>query len=149
MAVGMVLTILATFPLLSRKPSLGSPQWVFTMLAIFSATLAVTWHSHYHMATVLIPFLLYALGQDFIPENLVFSWAVVTPLILMGMMIVDLVATLSQSTSPTWLIYLVPLSGFALNLILLASLNHTIQKSNERFLSADGKIALISPKETE
>jgi hypothetical protein len=119
--LGMVLTILALYSLIKQIPPLGSPLWVITMLGVFSATLAITWHAHQHMAMVLIPFLLYASLYKLLPEKTLFSWTIVTPVVWIGMAIVG--------TSFTG--FAVAFSGFALNLFILFS---TMQFTNNCYL---------------
>ena len=119
-SLGMVLTVLALFFLIKQIPPLGSPSWVITMLGAFSATLAITWHAHQHMSMVLIPFLVYASLNKLLPEKTIFSWAIVTQVVLFGMAIVG--------TSTNNSVMVVAFSGFALNLVILFS---TIQISNQ------------------
>jgi len=119
--LGMVLTILALYFLIKQNPPLGSPSWVITMLGVFSATLAITWHAHQHMAMVLIPFLVYASLHKLLPEKILFSWAIVTPVVWIGMAI--------GGASFTGLA--VAFSGFALNLVILFS---TMQFTNNCYL---------------
>lgn len=119
--VGMVLTIVIVCVLIRSKPSFGSSVWIITMAAILSATLAVTWHSHYHMAVVLIPFLIYASKFKLLPEKVVFSWVVVTPLLLLGFQLTAiLVFLIGKHTIPDFG-YLVAISGFCLNLLIMIS----------------------------
>lgn len=56
------------------------PSLVIPLFGIFSATLAITWHSHIHMAMILIPFFFVLLEQDIFPVKLFKAW-VVTPYI--------------------------------------------------------------------
>jgi len=56
--IGSVITILAVLPIMRRFPISASSECVITITGVFSATLAVTWHSHHHMALVLIPLLI-------------------------------------------------------------------------------------------
>ena len=84
--LGMVLTILAVYVLIRRNPPFGSPAWVMTMLGIFSATLAITWHAHAHMAMILIPFLMYASINKLLPNKLIFLWGITS----FGIHIIDL-----------------------------------------------------------
>jgi len=108
--LGMVLTILALYFLIKQNPPLGSPSWVITMLGVFSATLAITWHAHQHMAMVLIPFLVYASLYKLLPEKILFSWAIATPVVWFVMAIGGVFTDL-----------LIAFSGFALNLVILFS----------------------------
>lgn len=88
--LGMVLTILAIYFLAKNNYLYGTSHWVITILGIFSATLAITWHSHYHMAVVLIPFLIYCSLSQMLTKKVVLFWAIVTPAILIVMNIIAL-----------------------------------------------------------
>jgi len=96
---GMAATLLGVILLVKRMPPYGSPGWIVAILGVFCATLAVTWHAHYHMAMVIIPLLLFALAQQWVSRKLVFYWVVVTPLAMFLMMIVSLVAMLISGIS--------------------------------------------------
>jgi len=129
--LGMALTILAVYFLIKKNPSFGSPQWVMSMLGVFSATLALTWHSHYHMAMVLIPFLIFVSVYQLLPQKILFSWAIITPVVLLGIMIVDLFfRVLTRSNSMNYdVLILAAFSGFILNIVVLIS---TLRFSNNQ-----------------
>lgn len=57
--VGMVITFIIWFKLSRKLYPEDSDGWVLNFGAIFSASLAFTWHSHIHMGMVLIPFLIF------------------------------------------------------------------------------------------
>jgi hypothetical protein len=119
--LGMVLTILALYFLIKQNPTPGSPSWVMTMLGVFSATIAITWHAHQHMAMVLIPFLIYALQKKLLPEKIVFAWVVVTPIVWIVM----------GTSGAVFSDLAVAISGFALNLVILFS---TMQFTKNNYL---------------
>jgi len=56
-ALGITATVSAVYMIVKHTPHNGSPQWVLGVLGVFTATMLVTWHSHHHMALVLIPLL--------------------------------------------------------------------------------------------
>lgn len=121
--LGIFLTILAVYFLVKKNPPFGSPPWVMTMLGVFSATIAITWHSHFHMAMVLIPILVYVSLYQLLPQKILFSWAIVTPVVLVGMWIVGvffLILTKSNEINYEW-ISVTAFSGFILNLLILFS----------------------------
>jgi hypothetical protein len=131
--LGMVITILAVFFLIKRNPNYGSPKWVLTMLGVFSATLAITWHSHYYMAMVLIPFLIYASINKMLPEKIIFLWGIVTPVVLFGMLIVDLLVLLiAKINVANYVQMVIAFSGFILNLAIIISVT---QLTNDRTLN--------------
>ena len=130
--LGMVLTLLAVYFLVKQRPPFGSPQWVMAMLGVFSATLAITWHSHYHMAMVLIPFLIYASLYKLLPEKIIFLWGIVTPVALFGMLIIDLlVLVLTKINTTNYNGMVIAFSGFILNLVIFIS---TMRFANNRNL---------------
>lgn len=121
--LGMVLTILAVYIPLKPNPEFGSTRWVMSMLGIFSATLAVTWHSHYHMAIVLIPFLIYLSLHQLLSQNMLFLWSIATPVLLFGVGVVNVffqVVTRCNSMDYDVLI-VTAFSGFILNIVVFIS----------------------------
>jgi hypothetical protein len=120
--LGMVLTIVAVYFLIKHNPPFGSSQWIMVILGVFSATLAITWHSHYHMAMVLIPFLIHASIYKLLPEKIIFFWAVVTPAAWFGMLIIDLfVLVVTKMNTPNYEQMIIALSGLIGNLVILIS----------------------------
>ena len=120
---GMILTILTLYCLLNKISPFGSPSWVTTMLGVFSATLAVTWHAHQHMAMVLIPFLVYASLNKLLPDKILFLWAIGTQLVVYFGIALGVLLTF-QSITKNFLDYLqmvIAFSGFVLNLVILFS----------------------------
>ena len=118
--LGMVLTILAVYFLIKKNPPFGSPPWVMSMMGVFSATIAVTWHSHYHMAMVLIPFLVYVSVYELLPQKILFSWAIITPIVLLGIMVVDLFfqVVIRGNSMNYHVTIMTAFSGFILNIIV-------------------------------
>ncbi|MCJ7519560.1 MAG: glycosyltransferase 87 family protein [Anaerolineaceae bacterium] len=130
--LGMVLTIVAVYFLIKKRPPFGSPPWIMAMLGVFSATLAITWHSHYHMAMVLIPFLIYASLYKLLPEKIIFLWGIVTPVALFCMLIIDvLVLVLTKINITNYNGMVIAFSGFILNLVIFIS---AMQFTNNRNL---------------
>jgi hypothetical protein len=117
---GMVLTIPALYFLINQDPPLGSPSWVIMMLGVFSANLAFTWHTHQHMAMILIPFLIYASINSLISDKVLFLWATITQVLWFGMMTI--------SATDNNLIMAVAISGFALNILIFISTLKTVNK---------------------
>jgi len=132
--LGMFLTILAVYFLIKKNPTFGSPQWVMTMLGVFSATLSLTWHSHYHMAMVLIPFLIYVSSNQLLHQKYLFLWAIGTPVIVLGMMIVNIftLVALKRSCMNYDVLIVTAFSGLILDLVVLFSTLSTA--SNQKLL---------------
>ena len=130
--LGMVLTLLAVYFLVKQRPPFGSPKWVMAMLGVFSATLAITWHSHYHMAMVLIPFLVYVSIFKLLPEKIIYLWATVASVAWFGVAVIGLSVlffTGIYEYSYPWMA--AAFSGFILNLVILIS---TMRFTNNRNL---------------
>jgi len=120
--LGIILTILAVYFLINHNPHFGSPSWVLSILGVFSATIAITWHAHYYMAMVLIPFLIYAQEYKLLPQKIIFLWAIVTPVVMFGMDIIglfDYFITKIGIIEYKWMV--VTFSGFIMNLVILYS----------------------------
>jgi len=128
-ASGVGFTLFLVTLLIKAKPRFGSAEWVISMAAVFSATLAATWHSHYHMALVLIPFVIYAYQFDIISKKILFAWATSTSLIFLLFFVVTIFVLAITKFSLPGLEYLVATSGFALNLLVFHSFfQHLHQK---------------------
>lgn len=140
--MGIVLTTLTVFFLIKQCPPYGRPSWVLIMLGVFAATLAITWHSHAHMAMVMIPFLVYVSLHKLLPEKIIFLWVLITPvswivIILMG-------SFLRNSDTFSILEYqgmVIALSGFIGNLAILVS---TVLNVNSRKLKLELKSEGVS-----
>lgn len=55
--------------------------FLLIMLATFAATGLATWHSHAHMAVILIPILIYLYLNNRIPTKLIYFWMFLPPLL--------------------------------------------------------------------
>lgn len=92
--VGSVLTLALDVLLIRRRPQFGSDTWLLVMFGILASTCAVTWHSHTHMAMVLIPFIMFAAMQGDLSGRLLDGWVFVTPLVMVGVIIAGAVMSL-------------------------------------------------------
>lgn len=79
---GMLLTLIAAILILMRRPEFGTNAWLLALFGILTATCAFTWHSHTHMAMILIPFILFLTMRGILPERLLYSWIFITPLVM-------------------------------------------------------------------
>ena len=130
--MGMILTLLAVYFLVRNNYSYGTPQWVMIMLGIFSATLAITWHSHLHMAVVLIPFLIYGSLSQMLSKKVVFLWAIVTPVILIILTTIALIVFfITKMKINDFGSLLLGVSGFFSNLAILGSVLHYFYEKNK------------------
>ena len=120
--LGIVLTLWAVFMLIKQKSHFRSTSWVLSILGVFSATIAVTWHAHFYVAMVLLPFLIYASVHKLLPEKIFFFWAIVTPVV---MFCIDIIGMLDHFITKIGVIdfkwMVVVISGFIMNLTILYS----------------------------
>jgi hypothetical protein len=89
--IGMLVTTLVVLFMTRSQPAFGSKKWFLIIFALFAATCAVTWHSHVHMAVVLIPFIVYAAGSGMLHERLLYSWVFIPPLLMFVTIIIEVV----------------------------------------------------------
>ena len=119
---GIIVTLLAVIFLVKQNTPYGTSPWVMIMLGVFSATLSITLHSHYHMAMVLIPLLIYAHLYRMLPEKILFAWVIVTPTALVGIQIIDLIIFLiAKADFARYQAMVIGLIGLILNLLVLFS----------------------------
>ena len=117
--IGMLATLVALIPLLRHRPEYGNPRWVLIMLGVFSATLALTWHAHFHMALALLPLVLFTFLNHQIPDKITFWWVMLTPLAWVVVSLLDLVAGPSTGNLQGAVI---TLTGFIMNLVLFLTI---------------------------
>ena len=120
--LGMALTFIAVYFLVKNNDSYGTSHWVMAMLGIFSGTLAITWHSHFHMAAILIPLLIYCSSFQMLNNKVVFFWAVSTPVILMVVSVIALLIFIfTKININDFGATLLGPSGFLSNIVILGS----------------------------
>lgn len=119
--IGIFLTLLAIYLLIRNRISIGSPEWIMVMVGVFSATIAVSWHSHYHLEMILIPFLLFASSRNLIKERMILFWVVMTPITWLIFLIVSLIASSSGIDISRYQGVVIGISGFIPNVILLST----------------------------
>ena len=89
---------------------------------ISPATLLVTWHAHYHMAVVLISFLIYVSVNTLLPERIPFLWVIVTPAAWLGVLLIGaLTLYLAKINIFGYQEMVIAFSGFIVNLVVLIS----------------------------
>jgi hypothetical protein len=71
---GSIITLGITFYVLRKRIKPNSTEMVVAILAIFSATLLVTYHAHFHMIIILIPAMLYLLDRGRFSLKLFLFW---------------------------------------------------------------------------
>lgn len=93
--LGSIFTLYLCLPLFINRSiiSLALP-----LLGIFSATLAVTWHSHQHMSMTLFPFLLMLLNLQIFPNKLFKAWIFIP--ILLYIVVIPIVLLIQLGLLP-------------------------------------------------
>lgn len=81
-ACGMAGTLVLCWFMIKSRPDFGSDIWILTMMGIFAAACVFTWHSHIHMAMILIPFLVFGIVKKIIPNYLSDYWIFLPPIIM-------------------------------------------------------------------
>jgi hypothetical protein len=126
MGLGMVFTIALVGMQIKRKPDFGSAQWVITIAAFFSATLLVTWHSHFHMAIILIPFLIYLSQFKLLSERFVFLWSTAPTMIYLFTLMIAVIFLSFTNQISSSIGYLMAIGGFGLNIWFLIRSLHSL-----------------------
>lgn len=126
-SLGIILTLIALLHLVWRIPPYGSPSWVMTILGVFTATLAITWHSHYHMTIVMIPFLLYVFVHKLLPEKYILSWCYVTPLVYLSLLLFNIFFALIKINLGIINLNILGFTGMILNMVILFSVLQAVK----------------------
>jgi len=128
--IGMVVTVLLAFLLTKSQPVFGSEKWFLIIFAIFAATCTVTWHSHVHMAMVLVPFIAYLKYSGLLKDRLLYSWVFIPPLLMIVTIIVEVLLQM-VSIPPIHKMnsFINGLCEFIFNLIFLGMVYHQSKPS--------------------
>jgi hypothetical protein len=119
--VGTLATILAGLYLWLRPLEVHSPEYSAALLGTLAATCAATWHSHLHMALLLIPLLVYTNMQKMLPDRFLTLWAFFSSSVMFATLLLSALMVWGGSPLiPGFGGLLLGLSGLALNLFLLA-----------------------------
>lgn len=119
-AIGALLTLFVLFLLIKDRPAEGSSAWLLTMLGVFSATLALTWHAHYHMAAILTMLILYAYQKRLLPSGWIWLWGMVSPTLwVLNGLVLGLAKDFFGISLPNYQGSILTFSGFAINLTIL------------------------------
>jgi len=81
--IGILITLFYTWLMIKKQPEIGSSEWVIVYMGVLAATCAMTWHSHVHMAMIIIPFLIYGFLNEKIPIYLIHIWVFIPLLMLL------------------------------------------------------------------
>jgi hypothetical protein len=77
--LGSLATLAGGWPLTFTRARRPRPPALLALFGLMAATLALTWHSHQHMALLLLPGLLLLLRAGDIPTQLFMAWILVPP----------------------------------------------------------------------
>jgi hypothetical protein len=119
--IGIIGTLLVVYYLWRKQIFPDSPKYALVLFGTLAATNVLAWHSHAHMAIVLIPVLIYLYAKGFLPPRILFIWSFL-PLItlLVGLLWFVFVSLLSRFTLPPTLAdFLLALGLFIQNLYFL------------------------------
>lgn len=119
-AAGIIATLIFVYKLVKKSPLYGSQAWGLMMLGVFSATTVITWHSHYHMALVLVPLLIFVTSHKLLNPRYFFIWVVVTPLLITSIMLLSITfPAIAKLGLMSYQGVINAFPGLALNLMLL------------------------------
>jgi hypothetical protein len=82
-AAGMLLTLVVVLRAWGRRPNSSNPLSPRAVLGIFAATTALAWHSHIHMAILLIPPMLFLFQTGELPARALESWVLVPAILFL------------------------------------------------------------------
>ncbi len=141
-AAGIVLTIAAVIYLVKSMPEFGSARWVFLLLGVFAATLVTTWHTHYAMVLVLIPFLAYAGINNLLSVRTISKWVIATALVWMVTVIIGALDIFPPNLPVNdYSSMVIGFSGFILNLAILYAVTRSSSNFNHTSVNSRGSIS--------
>lgn len=85
---GIAITLYLVWLSLKTRPEIGSSEWIILLMGIVAGTCAISWHSHIHMALVLLPFFIFSVTYDLLNDLLVYAWIIVPAGFLMSIVII-------------------------------------------------------------
>ena len=131
--VGMLVTVLAVLLLIKSQPAFGSKQWFLIVFALFAATCTVTWHSHVHMAMVLIPFIVYIKTAGYLQDRLLYSWVLIPPLLMIITLVIEVILQM-VSIPPIYkmIAFVSGLCEFIFCLIFVAMVRHQLKSAGKQ-----------------
>lgn len=100
-ACGMGGTLVLCWLMIKDRPAFGSKKWILVMMGIFAATCIFTWHSHIHMAMILIPFFVYGISNRSMQSYLVDAWVFTAPAMLL--LILSIITLTTDNIGPYFL----------------------------------------------
>ena len=114
---GIASTVFFAFALWRKPITVDSPNYILAWFGTISATNLIAWHSHAHMAVILIPLLCYLYARNLLPTKIINAWCFLPFLCLLaGSLIVLFYAILTPIILPT------TMADFLLSLGLLIAM---------------------------
>ena len=118
--MGMALTAGLTFYLWKKLPPNDSEAFVVAFLGTIAATLAITWHSHFHLGMLLFPPIIWLYHTKIFPQSLFYVWVFAPIATLFLIYVVGALAQIAKITLPLyWGGFLLGSCFLALNLCFL------------------------------
>lgn len=136
----LITTCLISFILINWEKA-NQTKKIIGFMGIFAATCAITWHSHLHMAMILIPPMIYLLIKNQIDKRILFTW-VFTPICFQffGYLIAYFLQSNGNLINSFQTLNLMRgLPGLLVNLLLLGwTISQFINKENKLIQSQGG-----------
>ncbi len=119
--LGLTATLLATIYIWHRPLNLASHSFVIAILGLMAATCLFAWHSHIHMAMIIIPPMIYLKSRNQLPDKILNYWVFLPAGVYAGVFL--LASLITANVLPTnlnaFLNFLRGASEFGINIYLL------------------------------
>jgi hypothetical protein len=137
--LGLTATLIAVTTIWDRPIDEASSTFVFAVLGILAATNIFAWHSHVHMAMILIPPIIYLIGINHFPDKIFNYWVFLPAGVYAG--VFALAAFITVNLLPAslneFINFLRGVSEFGLNIYLLGWVVLFFRKQNKQILNAE------------
>ncbi|HEY5982071.1 MAG TPA: glycosyltransferase family 87 protein [Anaerolineales bacterium] len=118
---GMLITLIATLLVWRRPFNADSPSFPLALLGVLAASLMITWHSHIHMAMIVIPPMIYLLQAKILPQRVLDYWVVLPAGLYLIMVFVPAAMMKLNALPPAaqpWIYFSIGAGEFSANLYL-------------------------------
>ena len=132
--IGTLITLFIVIFAFRNRINPSSNHFIISLLAIFAATCAVTWHAHLHMSIILIPPILYLILKENFNKRLLTAWIFMPVLVLFGGYLVIILVSLSKTPIPInqIIFFSKGFSIFSLNLLLIVWAKNQFSQTNDQ-----------------
>ena len=119
--IGIIGTLWLVILLWRKSIPPASPEYLFVLFGTLAATNVISWHSHVHMAVILIPVLIYLFAQGFLHARIINLWSFLpVATLFIGLLCFVLISLLGRFViSPTLADFLLGLGLLSENLYFL------------------------------